>query len=341
MAVDTPHAEWRREQPVIDAHTHLDLDHVDDALRYMEQNGLEMLVDISPWNVGERFERVMDLVEEHPDRFAAYSGIDFDGFGEDGWIDRELERIETAVERGAVGIKLWKHLGLVHTDPDGNVFPVDDDRLAPLFELAGELDTVVAFHVADPKAFFEPLDEENERWAELGKNPDWWFGDREQYPYDWWQLIRQLERVIERHPETTFLGAHWGCAAEEVGYVADVMRENPNYVVDVSARLPEIGRHRPDLVHDFFVEFQDRIIFGTDLWWESDQLHLGSPQEFEPTAADVEAFYDAHWRYFETADEGIAHPTPIQGDWTIDAIDLPRAVLAKLYAENARRYLGL
>ena len=153
----------------------------------------------------------------------------------------------------------------------------------------------MAFHTADPKAFFKPLTPDNERWEELSLNPDWWFGDRSRYPYDWWQLIRQLERVIRRHPQTTFLGVHFGCAAEEIEYVADVMREHPNYIVDVAARLGEIGRHDAGTVRAVFLEFQDRILFGSDLGLRR-EIMLGAPQGFSPTEDDVAAF-TAHWRF--------------------------------------------
>ncbi|MFP8890243.1 amidohydrolase family protein [Natrialbaceae archaeon A-CW2] len=339
MTIETNHAAWRRENPVIDMHTHIGVDYLDDAVRFMDQNGLEMMVDISA-HTGESFETLIEGFSEYPDRFAAFSGINFEDLGEDGWIERELERMEEAVEAGAVGFKIHKRMGMVYTDPDGDIVPVDDERLAPIFEKAADLDVVVAFHIADPKAFFRPLTPENERYEELSENPDWWWGDREKHPYGWWELIRQLEKVISRHPETKFLGVHFGCAAEEVEYVADVMRDNPNYIIDVSARLGEMGRHDPERVRDIFLEFQDRILFGTDLGVR-ESVMLGSPQGFDPTDEDVEEFYDAHWHYFETDEAEIAHPTPIQGDWTVDAIDLPRDVLEKFYFENARKHLKL
>lgn len=335
MKIDTEHANWRRERGVIDMHTHLDADHLEEAIEYMDENGIRKLVDITP-NTGEDFEELLHATDAYPDRFAAFGGFDFDGFGRAGWIDRELERMEEAVDAGAVGFKIHKALGMEYRDVDGQLISVDDERLAPLFEKANELDTIIAFHIADPKSFFEPLDEVDEQWVEQG----WWWGDRETYPYQWWALIRQLERVIERHPETTFLGVHFGCAAEEVGYVADVMRENPNYIIDVSARLPWIGAQRADLVRDVFIEFQDRILFGTDLAVR-EPLMLGVPQGFEPTNEDVETFYDAHWHYFETDEQDIVHPTPWVGEWTVDAIDLPREVLEKFYVTNAERYLGV
>ncbi len=340
MTVNTNHAEWRREQPIIDMHTHVSPDHVDEAVEIMDRVGLQKLVDISP-SLDERFTRKKEAFDRYPDRFDLFGGVDFDGFGTDGWLDREFDRLKAHAERGAVGIKMHKALGLEYTDEQGELIDIDDERIAPVIERAGELGLVVAFHIADPKAFFEPLDaDKNERWLDLQVNPQWWFGDREEYPTDWWRLIRQLERVIERHDDPTILGVHWGCAAEEVPFVADVMRENENYIIDVSARVPEIGRHRPDLVHDIFVEFQDRILFGTDLGVR-DPLMLGAPQGFEPDHEDAEAFYDSHWQYFETDEQRMDHPTPFQGQWTIDAVDLPRDVLEKFYLENAKEHLGV
>src|SRR5690606_33705738 len=139
----------------------------------------------------------------------------------------------------------------------------DDERLAPLFDLAGDLGLVVAFHTADPKAFFKPLTPDNERWEELSLNPDWSFGDRSRYPYDWWQLMRQLERVIRRHPQTTSLGVHFGSAAGGIASVAEVLCEHLNFVVDVAAWLGAIGRPHAGTGRGVFMVFQDCLLFGS------------------------------------------------------------------------------
>ena len=335
MSRESERTEWRQTQPIVDMHTHISADCVDDAIHYMDLVGVETAVDISA-NIGQAFEEKQAAFAEFPGRFGLFGGFDFEGFGSAEWIDREQDRMERLVEAGAVGFKIHKAFGMEYTDQSGNVVPVDDERIAPLFDRAAELDTIIAFHIADPKSFFVEDGELDQQWVERG----WWWGDREEYPYQWWDLIRQLERVIDRHPETTFLGVHFGCASEEVGYVADVMRHHPNYLLDVSARLPWIGEHRPDLVHDVFVEFQDRIMFGTD-FAVRDPLMLGVPQGFEPTDEDVQAFFDAHWGYFETDTRGIDNPTPWIADWTIDAIDLPKDVLEKFYVTNAQRHLGV
>ncbi len=330
VTAETPHAEWRKQVPVVDAHGHFDPALADRCLDHMDRNGIETYVDITP-NLDEDLSEKLDVAEQHPDRFGVFAGVDFDGFGTAGWSDREIDQVTEAIDNGALGVKFWKELGLEHTDDDGELIRIDDERLAPVIDAIGDAGGVAAFHIADPQAFFDPLTPENERYEQLQRRPEWWFGDRETYPYDWWQLIRQFERVIGRHLNTTILGAHFGCAAEELGYVADLMRNHDHYIVDVAARVPTIGRHPTERVRDVFLEHQDRILFGTDYAVRADSTRTG---------ADIDAIYDAHWKFFETDEEELENP-PINRGWRVDAIDLPRAVLEQFYASNARRYLNL
>jgi hypothetical protein len=120
-----------------------------------------------------------------------------------------------------------------------------------------------------------------------------------------------------------------------------MLDENPHYVIETGARIPEIGRHDAERMRRFFLRYQDRILFGTDFSIGPSGLVLGSSGA-EPDPPDrVPAFFRAHWKHFETRARNFDHPTPIQGDWTIDGLGLPREVLAKLYAANARRVFGL
>jgi predicted TIM-barrel fold metal-dependent hydrolase len=207
---------------------------------------------------------------------------------------------------------------------------VDDPRLDPLWAKAGELGVPVLIHTADPVAFFQPLDENNERWEELQAHPDWHFGTPEFPDHD--TLLAQCNRVIERHPNTTFIGAHLGNYPENLAYVDDCLERYPNFYVDTAARIGEFGRHPTEETRAFFLKHQDRVIFGTDLTlgWEA----------FEGVdMADTKHFYDTHWRFFETAERQIDHPFPIQGRWKVDAVGLPKEILEKLYFRNAQRLI--
>lgn len=331
----TKHADWRNTVPVVDAHAHFSAGTVGDCLGFMDQNGVATMVDMdtqyhSTAPRREAFRGRLAATRRHPGRFGVFVGVDFEGFGTDGWIDRECERVREAIEAGAIGVKFWKDLGLNHTDQGGNVIPVDDRRLAPLLGTVGDLDGIAAFHTADPQPFFDPLTPENPRYETLREKPEWWFGDRSEHPFGWWELLHQLETVIERHPETTILGVHFGCAPEEPDYVAEVMRANPNYIIDTAGRVRHLGQHDRETIRAVFEEFPDRILFGTDL-----VLRDGS--NFSPET--VEATYATHWEFFETDRSNVLDHS--LGDWTVDGLDLGRELLKKFYVENARQHFGL
>jgi hypothetical protein len=224
--------------------------------------------------------------------------------------------------------------------PDGeNVLAVDDPGLDPLFEMAGKLDMPVSIHTGDPKAFWQPPDEKNERLEELRAHPDWSFY-AEPVP-SWQALYRAFERRVARHPKTTFIGVHFGNDPEDPDNVGRMLDKYPNLYIDTAARVPEIGRHDATKMRQFFEKYQDRILFGTDLGVgpAQDDMMYGSNGADPPTADDERRFFQSTWRYFETKDRQFESPTPIQGKWKIDAIGLPEPVLRKLYFENAARIL--
>lgn len=318
---------------VIDAHVHVSAAHAARAVAAMARNGVDAMIDVTP-NTLRDLERKLVAFSSHPGRLFACWGVDPSGFDAPDWIGRECRAMEAAAAMGAAGVKFAKEWGLVHRDGFGNLIAVDHERLGPLFETAGRCGLPVVFHSADPRAFFDPPVPSNERYEELRVNPGWSFSDRARFPLGWWQLVRRIERVVARHPGTTFVGAHFGCAAEEPDYVADMLRDHPRYHVDTAARIGELGRRRS--TREALLGSGNRVLFGTDLGIR-ERIMLGAPQAFEPTEADVDRFYEAHWRWFETTERGIDHPTPIQGRWTVDGVGLPVEALGAIYGGNASR----
>jgi predicted TIM-barrel fold metal-dependent hydrolase len=197
----------------------------------------------------------------------------------------------------------------------------------------------VSIHTGDPIAFWAAPDDANERVDELRAHPGWsYFGA--QVP-SWEALSEAFERRVARHPHTTFIGVHFGNAPEQPARVAAMLEKYPNLFVDTAARVPELGRRAAE-VRALILRFPDRVLFGTDLGvgeGEAD-LMLGSTGLTPPGPEDVDRFFASTWRFFETADEGFAHPTPIQGRWTISGLGLPDEVLRKVYAQNAGRLLA-
>jgi predicted TIM-barrel fold metal-dependent hydrolase len=347
-ASDSP-AQWRAERRIIDLHQHLNgtTQHLARAARNLDAAGVGIAVNLSGGTVTagkdgapSEFERNKQLADAlYPGRFLQYAYLDYARWNEPDFAAEAVRQVEEAYRLGAAGIKEFKRLGLFLKDNQGRLIKVDDPRLDPMWKRCGELNLPISIHVADPKAFWLPYDDKNERWAELKDHPNWWFGDTNKYPA-WKDLLESLNRVIARHPDTIFVCVHFGNNAEELDWVDHALSRYPNMRVDLAARIPEIGRHNPDLVRRLFLKHQDRILFGTD-FQVYDRLILGSSgKEPPPTDADAEVFFAKEWRWLETRDRDWEHMTPIQGDWTICSIGLPAPVLRKIYFDNARQLLA-
>jgi predicted TIM-barrel fold metal-dependent hydrolase len=325
--------------PVIDSHTLIaPIDEsIDAALELFKRVGVVKFCNKNGGYLGSRsFAATLYIKHRLKDKFEFFVNVSWNRVEEPGWGDFEADRFEREVGFGAKGIKFFKAMGLGARDADEKLIPIDDPRFDPIMQRAAKLNAVVAIHVGDPKAFFEPPTPQNERYDELKLAPDWSFYGQD-YP-SFMQIWRQAERLIARHPATTFLLIHLGMS-EDLDYMEKLLDAHPNVYVDTSARVPEFGRHPADKTRRFFVKFQDRILFGTDLAVSPDNWQLGSVSETPVGLEDAVKFYQAHFRFFETDQKQIEHPTPIQGRWKVDAINLPREVLRKLYYDNAERLI--
>jgi predicted TIM-barrel fold metal-dependent hydrolase len=318
MLISDEHHVERARFPVIDYHNHLDSLEPHHVLRVMDACGIEKIVNITMKIGHEALQMIDTFHAADPKRFFTIGWMDWSDVTDPAFVTRTLQRLETLVERGAVGIKFWKDLGLSVRDAKGELLRVDDERLAPIFDRAAELGIPVMFHTADPDAFFLPIDARNERYEELAAHPDWGFdGSR----YSKQELLDQRDRVIARHPKTTFVAAHVAESGENLSRVNMLLETYPNVYIDISARASELGR-QPYSARELFLKFPDRILFGSDLLPE-------------------ESMYRLYFRFLETADEYFEYPSHAsrQGRWNIYGLHLPDDVLRKIYRENALRLL--
>ena len=322
-----------------DMHTHIDPEIAVPARRFLEAQGLGRVVNLSGGWAGEGLEETLGASKAAGGYYVIFANIDFQGIGTAKWAAREVAQLERAKALGARGVKIAKNLGLGVKFPDGRRVPVDDPVLDPVFDAMAKLHLPLAIHTGDPKVFFDPMGPNNERMDELASHPMWSFADRTRFP-TWEALYDEFERRVKRSKDTTIIGVHFGNAPEEPDRVERMLATYPNFYVDTAARIPEIGR-KPALVRRAIMAHPDRILFGTDIQLGGGMLVLGAGESHGHTRRDVERFFMSSWEFFETDHKGFAHPTPIQGNWTIDGIDLPPDVLEKVYHGNAERLLGL
>lgn len=318
--------------PVIDAHNHLGETFgggwinrpIAELLDCLDTAGVVALVDLDGgWGEGILERHLDHFKAAAPERFVHFGGVAWEKWAELGhrFPEWAAQRLHVQARRGAEGLKIWKPFGLHVRDHAGQLVAVDDARLDPIWATAAELSWPVLIHVADPVAFFDPLDATNERWEELHAHPDWQFPSPPFPPF--LAILEGLRRLVLRHPATTFIGAHVGCYAENLAWVGRLLDDAPNFYIDFGARIGELGR-QPYSARRFFVQYADRILFGTD------------------NAPEVDA-YRLYYRFLETDDEYFNYgldTIPSQGRWQIYGLYLPEDVLAKIYAGNARR-LGI
>jgi predicted TIM-barrel fold metal-dependent hydrolase len=327
----TPVTEISKSRfPVIDAHNHLgqafgawDKRPVAELLDTLDQANVRVYVDLD----GGRGEDTLRAHLDHfkaaaPDRFCVFGGVDWTAWQEQGdrFGEYAAARLRAQAALGTDGLKVWKEFGLRVRDQHGALVAVDDARLDPLWKTAAELQLPVLIHVADPVAFFAPLDANNERWEELHARPDWHFPSP-LFP-TFGTIVDSLANLVARHPHTSFIGAHVGCYAENLKWVGELLDQRPNFYVDISARIGELGR-QPRAARRFFLKYADRILFGTD------------------TGPDLNV-YRLYYRFLETDDEYFGYDVtdiPRQGRWQIYGLALPDDVLEKVYYRNAERII--
>jgi len=265
---------------------------------------------------GDRLQRTLAALAASPskDRFRVLAGIDFRNVGP-GWADKAVRQLEADIGAGAVGVgEISKSFGLTIQKPDGTRLQVDDPQLDPIWEACARLDVPAFIHTAEPQEFFQPLDYHNERWLELAL-----FGGRrnnEPGHVGFEELIAERNSLFKRHPKTRFIAAHFGWHANDLARAARMLDAFPNVVTEVGAILYDLGR-QPRAAREFFIKYQDRILFGKDA--------------FQPSE------YPYYWRVFETTDEYFDYYRDYHAFWKMYGLDLPDEVLRKVYYANALR----
>jgi predicted TIM-barrel fold metal-dependent hydrolase len=313
------HVVTKAKFPFIDIHNHqnnMSPQHLQELVKVMDTLNMAVMNNLSG-SSGENLKKSVDNIRSTaPKRFSLFANINFTGIGENGWTEKAVAQLEADVKNGAMGLKIFKNLGFSVKDNTGKRVTVDDVRLDAVWKKCGELKIPVLIHTADPKQFWEPLDNNNERWLELVTRPNRKRGDTD--PAPWQQLIDEQHRMFKKHPGTTFIAAHFDWHANDLDKLSKFMDEMPNIYVEFGAIIAELGR-QPIAANKFFTKYQDRILFGKDSW---------EPQE-----------YTTYFRVLETKDEYFPYHKKYHAFWSMYGMGLPDEILKKIYYKNALRLL--
>src|SRR5215831_10049496 len=249
-------------------------------------------------------------------RLVLFTNLSFVGFGEAGWTEKAVRELENDVKAGACGLKIYKDLGMYFKDENGKFIRIDDPRLDPIWEKCGELKIPVLIHSADPKPFWSPEDEHNERWLEIATHPDRKRSDTDPAPWD--TLMQEQHNVFRKHPNTLFIAAHLDWHGNDLSALGKILDSMPNVYTEFGAVIAELGR-QPRAARAFFEKYQDRILFGKDSW--------------EPSE------YVTYFRVLETEDEYFPYHKKYHAFWRMYGLGLPDNILKKVYYKNALKII--
>ncbi len=304
--------------PFIDVHGHqyrMPTQDLTSVIAAMDTLNMGIMVNLSGRTGDDLIKSVQNIKDHYPNRFVVFANIRFhNNVGKPGWIEATVKQLEQDVKNGARGLKVYKGLGLSTKDYKGNRVAVDDVRLDPIWKKCGELGVPVLIHSADPKPFWDKFDGDNERWLELKTRPR-----RKRSatnPAPWEQIMNEQKNMFKKHGNTTFISAHMAWLSNDLGKLGRLLDEVPNMNVGIGAIIAELGR-QPRFAKQFFIKYQNRILFGKDSW---------KPKEF-PT----------YFRVLESNDEYFPYHKKYHAFWPMYGLDLPDDVLKKVYYKNALR----
>ncbi len=266
----------------------------------------------------------------YPGRVAFATTFDAAGSKRPGWEQDVKHQLSEALDAGAVAVKVWKDIGMQQRDPDGRVVMIDDLRFTPIFRMLEEQGTVVLGHLGEPRNAWLPLVQMtvNGDREYFKEHPQYHMATHAEWP-SYEQQIAARDRMLDRHPKLRFVGVHLGSLEWSIDRIGDFLIRYPKASVDIAARLSHLQLQASvdrEQVRRFFIQFQDRILYATDIACQG-------PQEDSACAAQADQAWREDWRFLSSADT----LRSAEFDASFRGLALPRDVIDKIYSGNARR----
>ena len=317
---------YKSKFPFVDVHSHhwdMPVKNLSKLVSEMDSLNMGYLINLSGSGFGvfSGKQGLMDLNltkslenvnENYPDRFGVFLNLDLAKIDNPDFEKNNIIQLENAVNQGVIGLKIYKNLGLTLRDSRNIRVPVDDDRLSHIWETCARLNIPVLIHSGEPKAFFDPIDKFNERWLHAREKPSS-FRPSDRYPsFD--QVMYEQYQLFKKHPKTTFINAHFGWYANDLETLSKQLADLTNVYVEFGAVINELGR-QPNTAKRFFEDYQDRILFGKDIYKMNE--------------------YYIYFQVLETDDEYIEYYRKRHGLWRLYGLNLPDEILKKVYFKNA------
>lgn len=318
---------------MLDAHIH----YGDDApalLALLEQLDLKLLnICVAEdahgaWRI--QAETYARLAQAYPQRFAWCTSFDLPRVDDPGYVDQVIAGLDADFAAGALACKVWKNIGMEVKRPTGEFIMPDDPLFDPIYAHIAARGKTLLTHIAEPLACWQPLNDRNPHYNYYSRHPEWHMYGRTDFPSHE-QLMAARDRVLVKHPQLRMVGAHLASLEYEVDVLAARLDRYPNLAVDISARLVDLAIQDSAQVRDFFLRYQDRILFGTDVVMQTAPSSVPEAEQ-TPFLTYLRNTYELHAAYL-AGDQ----PLQVRG-WATVGLKLPSTVLDKLYRTNAQAW---
>ena len=305
----------RAKYPFVDVHNHqfdMPVKNLDKLVAEMDQLNMGFMINLSGFRGLYLRKSLENIRENAPRRFGLFLNIDFEDIDDANLKQTQVALIDSAAAAGVMGLKVYKSLGLTSRDSEGNRIAVNDPRLDPIWKACGDNNLPVLIHSGEPASFWHPKDKYNERWLELRQKPNR-YRDPETNP-SFEEVLAEQHDIFRKHPNTIFINAHLGWMGNDLDRLGKHLDTYPNVMTEIGAVLAELGR-QPKRARQFFIDYQDRILFGKDSYNLSE--------------------YYTYFRVLETEDEYFDYYRKRHAHWKMYGLALPDSILQKLYYKNA------
>jgi hypothetical protein len=320
--------------PKIDAHLHLHGENQDAWLALARKDNFRALtinVDYPDFpSLAQQRRVAIAAAHQHPQQIAWAATFSTEGFEQPEWSAATLKDLDGAVANGAVGVKVWKNIGMSLRDSKGKLVMVDDPRFDTLFNGLAQRGVMVLGHQGEPHNCWLPLEQmtvENDR-EYFAAHPAYHMYKHPEMP-SYEQQMAARDHLLAKHPNLRFTGVHLASLEYDVDRLGRFLDAHPGVNVDVAARIGQLqyqSQRDREKVRAFFIKYQDRLMYGTDLAQSAEQDDAGFVK-------DMDTVWRRDWRYFVTG-ERFAVP---ELDKQVRGLSLPRAVIGKLYRINAEK----
>lgn len=271
--------------------------------------------------------------ENHPSDVEIATAFSMEGWDEPDWLDKNLAWLDSSINQGAIAVKIWKNIGMVYRDKNNDLVSIDNPRFDPIFKMLTERNIPVIGHLGEPKNCWLPLDQmtTNNDSTYFAQHPEYHMFKHPDLP-SYEDQIAARDRMLEKNPDLVFVGAHLGSLEWDVDELARTLDRFPNMAVDMAARMGQLfyqTHSSREKVREFFIKYQDRLLYATDMGASGAEQKEALVQEMHDT-------WLRDWRFFVTDD--MLASTLVDEEY--QGLKLPVEVVDKIYFTNAQKWLG-